>query len=109
MIVGSGAKVGLLGNNAVLPDRDFVDAIERRIITNPTIIADYHLPRKGDANARPDKDVATYFGAEESQGKAPPGIEHLRCRPYKESVKKPPKLDEPTGSPTESRRQPKTG
>ena len=109
MIVGSGAKIGLLGNNAVRSYGDLVYTIKRRVVANPTIITDYYLPREGDANPRSDQNVTTHFGAEESQGIAPPGIKHLRCRPYKESVKKPPKLDEPSGSLAGLLRQPKTG
>jgi hypothetical protein len=74
MVVCPRAKVGFLGHDTVLRNRDLGDAIKRRFITNPTIIADHYFPREGDTNSRSDQNVATDFGAEKPPNKASPRI-----------------------------------
>jgi len=46
------------------PDRDIGDAIERRVVANPTMIADHHFPRESNTNAWSNQNAATDFGAE---------------------------------------------
>jgi hypothetical protein len=65
MVVRPGAKVGFLGNDTVLPNRNGGNAIKSRVVTDPTMIANYYLPRESDPNPRPDHNVAADFGAEE--------------------------------------------
>src|SRR5262245_51900108 len=108
MVMRCGAKVSVLGDHAVLPYRDFGDAIERRIVANPTMITDLHLPREGDANPRSDQNPVTHFSPEEPPHEPPPGVKHLWCRPHEQGVEKPPKLDEPRGSLAGPLRQSKT-
>ena len=62
MVVRSGAKISVLGNDTVLADRDFGDAIKRGVVANPTMITDHHLPGESDTNSRPDQYVVTNFG-----------------------------------------------
>ena len=61
MVVGSGAQIGMLGNYAMLFDCDFLDAIERHIVANPTVVADYDLPRKGYVNAQVESEPCNQF------------------------------------------------
>jgi hypothetical protein len=98
MVVRCGAKVSVLGNDTVLPDRNRSDAIKRRVIANPTMFADHHFPRECNTNPRPDQNVATDSGSEKPQHETSPGIKGLRRGPYKERVQKPPKLNKPRGS-----------
>jgi hypothetical protein len=63
MIVRSGTKVGPLGQDTMLPNHNFSDAINLNIIANPAIIADYHVPRKGNSNSRSNQNVSTNFCA----------------------------------------------
>src|SRR6516164_2283870 len=109
MVVRSGAKVGVLGNDTVFPNRNLVHAIKRRVVPNPTIVADHHFPREGNMNPRPDQDSLADFGPEKPQNKTSPGIKRLRCGPYKERVEKPPKLNKPRGPSVGPLRQSKAG
>src|ERR1700730_18190689 len=98
MVMRPRTKISFLRNDAVLPDRDLGDVIEGRVIANPTIIADYHLPREGDTNSRSDQNVAADFGPKESQNETSPRIQHLWRRTYKQRVEKPPELNKRCGS-----------
>src|SRR5262245_58559939 len=107
MVVRSGTKVSVLGNDTVLPNRNLLYAIKRRVVPNPTIITDHHFPREGNMNPRPDQDFLADFGPEKPQNKTSPGIKRLRCGPHKERVEKPPKLNKPRGSSVGLLRPPK--
>ena len=96
MVVSSGAQIGMLGNYAMLFDCDFLDAIERHIVANPTVVADYDLPRKGYVNARSNQNLVTYFCSEEAPSEPSPRIKRLRHGSYQQGVEKPPKLDKPS-------------
>jgi hypothetical protein len=41
MVMRSRAKASILGDDAVLPDRDFGDAVKLRVVANPTMITDF--------------------------------------------------------------------
>src|ERR1700719_4798118 len=105
MVMRTGAKIRLLRNDAVLSDRDISDTIKRYLVANPTKITNDDLPREGNANPRPDQNIATHRGPEEPPNEPSPRIKRLRCRPHKERVEQPPKVDEPSGSPPGSLRQ----
>jgi hypothetical protein len=109
VIVRSGAKIRFLGDDTVLANSDFVHAIKRYVVANPRMITNYHLPRVGYSNSRPNQNIVTYFGAEKPQSEPPPRVKQLGCRPHKKGVKKPPKLNEPSGPPARRLRQSKLG
>jgi len=98
----------MLGNYAMRSDCDLLDAIERHIVANPTVVADYDLPRKGYVNARSNQNFVTNFCSEEAPSKPSPGIKRLRHRSHQQGVEKPPKLNKPSRPPPELVRRPET-
>jgi len=90
VIVRCRTKICLLGNYTVLPNRDFGDAVQRRVVANPAVVPNRYLPRKGESNSRPDQNVVADLSPKHSPGKAPPRVKHLRRRAHTEFLKKPP-------------------
>jgi hypothetical protein len=48
----------------MVTDGDVINIIERRVVADPAIIADDQFPGIGDADARPDQNVAANLGSE---------------------------------------------
>src|SRR5690348_886365 len=95
MIMRRGTHIGLLRHDAVRADRDLADAIQRRAVANPAVIPDYHVPRKGDTNTRPNQDPCPDLRAEQAQSEPPPAVEDLWRGPDEDRLEQPPQLDKP--------------
>src|SRR5262249_36991807 len=108
MVMRCGTKIGLLGNDAVLPNRNGSDIVKCGIVSKPRMITDTYFPGKRNPNARSNENISADVGAKETPGKSPPGIKCLRRRSHKQRIENPPKLNEPGGPFANAVRQPKS-
>jgi hypothetical protein len=76
------AQIGVLRNDSVVTECNFVDVVKPHAVTDPTIVTNDEFPGIRHPDAGPDKDIFSDPRAEEPQSEPPPCVKHLRRWTY---------------------------
>jgi len=97
-VVTASAEVAFLGNYTVLTNANLVKAVENDIIANPTVIANFHFPGKGEAGGGADNHTFADFGTEQPQEGAAPAVDGMGSQGERDRLHQPPDQYKPAWS-----------